>query len=138
MSAATRAHASSRSASRKTDSNRCSFSTSDNRRCAMLLTSSHPSLCPFHARQERHILEAEKVGNSLSSISGEFRTHADVNHVLGKLWDMLAHDRIPRKRAATMAYIAALILPTLEPLCLESGRANGFDSWLSVLRRAFP
>ncbi len=57
----------------------------------MLRHTSHPSLCLFHARVESHILDSERVGNELASISGEFRTHSDVNHALGKLWDMLAH-----------------------------------------------
>ena len=129
---------SSRTSVSRNNANRCTHSTSDNRRCRMLLHSSHPSLCPFHARQQRLILESERVGPELATVSGEFRTHADVNHALGKLWNMLAHDRIPRKRAATMAYIAALLLPTLEPVRIESNRINGGDAWLAVLRRAFP
>src|SRR5215475_8672451 len=118
-----------RSAARIPDPNRCSYSTSDNRRCTMLRHESHPHLCLFHARVERRILEADRVGAELASISGEFRTHADINHALGRLWDMLAHDRIPRKRAATMAYIAALLLPAVERVRLESSRLHGGDEW---------
>ena len=120
------------------NANRCSYKTSDNRRCIMLRHESHPSLCLFHAREERRILEADRVGAELASISGEFRTNADINHALGKLWDMLAHDRIPRKRAATMAYIAALLIPTVERVRLESSRVNGTDARIHVLRAAFP
>ena len=117
---------------------RCSHSTSDNRRCKMFRHASHPSLCLFHARQERLLLESERVGPELKSISGEFRTTTDINHALGKLWDMLAHDRIPRKRAATMAYIAALLLPTVSRMRLETSEAVSFDAWKETLRRAFP
>ena len=117
---------------------RCSYSTSDNRRCKMFRHASHPALCLFHARKERLLLESERVGPELTSISGEFRTTTDINHALGKLWDMLAHDRIPRKRAATMAYIAALLLPTVSRLRLETSEAVSFDAWKETLQRAFP
>ncbi len=130
-----------RSSSQIVNSNRCSYSTSDNRRCTMLRHDSHPSLCLFHAREERRILEADHVGNELASLSGEFRTTTDINHALGKLWDMLAHDRISRKRAATMAYIAALLLPTVERVRLEhsmASRNSGLDYWKQVLASAFP
>lgn len=118
-------------------SQRCSYSTSDKRRCTMLLHPSHPTLCLFHARQERLLLESQRVGNELKSISGEFRTTTDINHALGKLWEMLAHDRIPRKRAATLAYIAALLLPTVSRVRSETQDVD-FDEWKRILRRAFP
>lgn len=130
-----------RSSSRSSNSNRCSYCTSDNRRCAMLRHNSHPALCLFHAREERRILEADRVGNELATLTGEFRTTTDINHALGKLWNMLAHDRISRKRAATMAYIAALLLPTVERVRLErsmAARTSGFDYWKDALARAFP
>lgn len=117
---------------------RCTFSASDNRRCTMLLHPSHSSLCPFHARQERLLLESQRIGSELKSISGEFRTTTDINHALGKLWDMLADDRIPRKRAATMAYVAALLLPTVSRLRLETQDAVSCEEWKRILRRAFP
>ena len=97
----------------------------------------HPALCLFHAREERR-LEADRVGAELASISGEFRTNADINHALGKLWDMLARDCISRKRAATMADIAALLLPTVECVRLESSRVNSTDASINILRAAFP
>ena len=103
----------------------------------MLLHPSHPTLCLFHARQERLLLESQRVGNELKSISGEFRTTTDINHALGKLWEMLAHDRIPRKRAATLAYIAALLLPTVSRVRSETQDVD-FDEWKRILRRAFP
>ena len=134
--------ASRRSSSRIANSNRCNYCTSDNRRCTMLRHASHPSLCLFHAREERRILDAERVGNELASLTGEFRTTTDINHALGKLWDMLAHDRIERKRAATMAYIAALLLPTVERVRLERSMArsssSGYEYWKDALARAFP
>ena len=123
---------------KKTKSPRCHFRTSDKRRCTLLLHPSHPALCPYHARKERLLLDSERVGNELKSISGEFRTTTDINHVLGKLWGMLAQDRIPRKRAATLAYIAALLLPTVSRVYLETVDTTGFEEWKRTLRRAFP
>lgn len=123
------------------DSPHCTFRTSDNRKCTMLRHASHPSLCLFHARKERLLLESTRIGPELASLSGEFRTHADVNHALTKLWELLAHDRISRKRAATFAYIAALLYPTIERVRVESNMASrnlGFDAWKEALARSFP
>ena len=88
--------------SESSNPSRCSYATSDNRRCTMLRHATHPSLCLFHAREERHLIEADRIGPELASISGDFRTVTDINHALAKLWELLSHDRISRKRAGTL------------------------------------
>jgi len=56
----------------------------------------------------------------------------------------MADDRISRKRAATLAYVGSLILPTLVHVHSEAGarRLNErYDEWLklkSVVKQAFP
>src|SRR5258708_22884758 len=98
---------------------RCIFSTSDNRRCTML----RPELVPP---------------------SGKFHTFTELNDSLTQLWTLLADDRISRKRAATLAYVGSLILPTLMRLHSEASarRLNErYDEWQKLknaVKQAFP
>ena len=123
---------------------RCTFSTSDSRRCTMLRHSSHPSFCLFHARQERILLESDQIGPELVPPSGKFHSYTELNDSLTRLWTLLADDRISRKRAATLAYVGSLILPTLMRLHSEasSRRLNErYDEWQKLknaVKQAFP
>jgi hypothetical protein len=117
---------------------RCQFSTSDGRTCRMLRWDRHPSFCLFHARREQQLLEADRVGAELVSLSGEFRTAHDLNHVLGKLFVSLANNRIPPRHAATLAYIAQLLLHSLPLVKREVISARDTDAWIEIVRRAFP
>jgi hypothetical protein len=120
------------------DSARCLFSSSDGRRCGMVRWEDHPSLCLFHARQEQQLLEADRIGAELVSISGEFKTAHDLNHVLGKLFALLANNRIPPRNAAILAYVGQLILQTLPSVKRDVVAAGNHNAWEDTLRRAFP
>ena len=111
---------------------RCAFSTSDNRRCTMFRHDSHPSFCLFHARQERILLESDQIGPELVPPSGKFHSFTELNDSLTRLWTLLADDRISRKRAATLAYVGSLILPTLMRVASEANahRTNQrYEEW---------
>src|SRR6266852_1471163 len=43
----------------------CQRQFSDGRRCRMLRMDGHPSLCPFHVREEKQLIEADKLGAEL-------------------------------------------------------------------------
>ena len=103
----------------------------------MLRAPNHPSLCVFHARQEEQILEADRIAAELASLSGEFRTATDLNHVLGKLFALLAAQRIPTRNAVVLGYLAQLILQTLSTVKWETERAQGLEAWERMLRRYF-
>ena len=111
---------------------RRTFSTSDNRRCTMFRHGSHPSFCLFHARQERILLESDQIGPELVPPSGKFHSFTELNDSLTRLWTLLADDRISRKRAATLAYVGSLILPTLMRVASEANahRINQrYEEW---------
>jgi hypothetical protein len=119
------------------DTNRCAFESSDGRRCRMLRYDAHPALCPFHAHEERQLLEAERLGSEIaSSVSGAFRTATDINFVLGKLFIAFAQRRIPPRTAATLAYIAQLMLHTLPNIKEEYPFYYKFESWNKMLDKA--
>jgi len=55
---------------------------------------------------------------------GAFLSQAEINQALGKLFEALAANRISPKRAATLAYIAYLLLQAYAGLKAET-RADG-------------
>jgi len=108
----------------------------------MFCTGNHPSLCPFHARKERQLLEADLIASELAGLSGGFRTANDVNRAIGKLLLLSAADRISSRKAALLAYMGQLLLHSLPHVRREYMAARSPDLWLGLVRlaigKAFP
>jgi hypothetical protein len=102
----------------------------------MPVAANHPSLCLFHSRDERQLLAAEEVPARLAPLSGQFQTGSDINHVLGQLFRLVAENRIPRRDALALAYIAQLLLQTLPHVRAEINETHGSDGWLMTLQDA--
>jgi hypothetical protein len=79
----------------------------------MPLSSKHPTLCLFHARDEHALLAADEAAERLVPVSQEFENAGDVSRVLGQLFSLVAQNRIPRRDAVSLAYIAQILLQTL-------------------------
>ena len=121
------------------ESNLCQFPFADGRRCRMLRHPVHPSLCPFHARAELQLQESASLGTELSqTISGEFNTATDVNHLLGKLYTAVAQDRVPARNAATLAYVGQLLLHSVNAVKSEYKFFYTFDQWNDMNNEAKP
>ena len=121
------------------EQNLCQFSFADGRQCRMLRHQSHSSLCVFHAREEQQLLALDDIGEQLSSISGQFRTSTDINHVVGKLFKLVGTGRIPARRAETLAYLAQLLLYSQKDIRYETNLAHiGIGAWYDTVRAAFP
>ena len=118
----------------------CQFTFADGRQCRMFRHASHPALCLIHAREEQQILAEEEIGRELESISGEFRTTTDINHVIGKLFRLVANGRIPARRAENLTYLAQLLLYSQKDIRYETNLANraGDDPWQETVRAAYP
>jgi hypothetical protein len=99
--------------SSETRHNLCKRQFSDGRRCRMLRMEGHPSLCPFHVREEKQLLEADKLGAELASLSGNLNNGTDINHVLAKVFKALADGRISARDASAFAYLGQLLLQSL-------------------------
>jgi hypothetical protein len=113
----------------------CQFQFADGRKCRMLRREDHATLCVFHARAERQLLQSETLGPLLSkSPSGEFLTAADVNHVLGKLFAAISEDRLPPRNAATLAFVGQLLLHSIPLVKHEMINASGTDTWRQLVR----
>jgi hypothetical protein len=64
--------------SSETRHNLCKRQFSDGRRCRMLRMEGHPHLCPFHVREEKQLIEADKLGEELASLSGNLNNGTDI------------------------------------------------------------
>ncbi len=124
------------SAKQQTD-DRCCYVSADGRRCGMLRSKGHPSLCPQHRRQQL-AAQADPAAVAAELLGGieNFQTAAAVNHALGRLLVLVAGNRITSRRAATLAYICQLLLSSLPALEDEVARTEGYDAWEHTVRRA--
>jgi len=123
----------SRSRNASDASSLCQFSFADGRTCRMLRQPDHPTLCVFHARAERQILESDGLGSELAAtFTGKFMTATDINFALGKLYQAIAQNRIPPRNAANLAFVAKLLLLSLDKLKNEFRFRYKFEQWLSM------
>jgi len=112
----------------------CQFPFTDGRTCRMPIAENHPCLCLFHSRDERQLLASQEVPARLASLSGHFKTASDINHVLGQLFRLVAENRIPRRDALALAYIAQLLLQTLPHVRAEISEVHTADGWEMTLQ----
>jgi len=92
---------------------RCKFQFADGRRCRML-RDPRLDLCLFHNRELLQLQSAEEIGAELLALGGNFQDPIALNFVLGKLFAHVATGRMHRRTASTLAYIAQLLLQTLD------------------------
>jgi hypothetical protein len=124
-------------ATRSTNSEFCHYTFSDNRRCRMLRHTNHPTLCPFHARDEQQLLESHNLGAQIAtSYTGDYLTAADINHVLSKVFTALAQNRIPQRTAATLAYLGQIMLHTLPLTKKEHPFTYSYEGWIKMIDNA--
>ena len=121
---------------RKEVTTRCQFSFADGRRCAMLRWPKHALYCLPHAREEQQLLALDQLGRELASLSGEFKTANDVNHVLGKVLALFARNRLARRDAVAFAYMGQLLLQSLPGVKREIKEALGQSAWQATVTEA--
>jgi len=117
----------------------CQFSFADGRTCRMFRQPGHPSLCVFHARAERQIVESDRLGSELAAtFTGRFMTATDINFALGKLYQAIAQNRIPPRSAASLAFVGKLLLLSLDKLKDEFKFRYDFEQWMRMERASTP
>jgi hypothetical protein len=125
------------SVARSTHPEFCHYTFSDNRRCRMLRQTNHPTLCPFHARDEQQLLESHTLGAQIATAyTGDYLTAADINHVLSKVFTALAQNRIPQRNAVTMAYLRQIMLQTLPLVKKEHPFSYSYEGWTNLIENA--
>jgi hypothetical protein len=121
------------------ESSLCQFSFADSRTCRMFRQHDHPSLCVFHARAERQIVESDRLGSELAaSLTGGLMTATDINFVLSKLFKAIAQNRIPPRNAANLAFVGKLLLLSLDKIKSEFSFAYDFEEWKKMYLESKP
>jgi len=121
------------------ESSLCQFSFADNRTCRMFRQHDHPSLCVFHARAERQIVESDRLGSELAaSLTGGLMTATDINFVLSKLFKAIAQNRIPPRNAANLAFVGKLLLLSLDKIKSEFSFEYDFEEWKKMHLQSKP
>jgi len=99
----------------------------------------HPSLCIFHARAERQVIESDRLGSELAtSLTGRFMTATDINFVLGKLYKAIAQNRIPPRNASNLAFVGKLLLLSLDKLKTEFKFSYDYQHWEKMYLESKP
>jgi hypothetical protein len=88
-------------------------SASGRRFCRLPISDPDSGLCFKHAAERHQELDQADLAASLIGNVEEFRSAADINHSLGELYKLQAHNKITPRRAAVMAYTCNLLLRTL-------------------------
>ena len=93
---------------------RCNYQFADGRRCRMLRHQTTGEVCLFHHRTLQQLESADAIGAELLALGAEFNHPIRINFVLGKIFAHVATGRMHRRQASTLAYIAQLLLQTLD------------------------
>jgi hypothetical protein len=113
--------------------NLCTFKFANGKFCTMPAHPNHDGLCLSHATIHRRTFHREDdLVKELATPAGDFITQIDINHVLGKLFEALAANRVSPKRAATLAYIGHLLLQSQKGAKSE---ANRWEIDTNIFRR---
>lgn len=94
--------------------NRCSHLDANQRRCRMLVSSAHPTLCAHHASQERQRALAARLASELTASAPGTRSAPEINRVLAQLFSAVSDRKIDLRQGALLAYIAQLMLQTIK------------------------
>jgi len=92
---------------------RCTFMFADGRRCNMR-PSGHPDLCAHHvarlrARDENPGAVPQALAAEILGPVRDFRTKAAINHALGRVFTLLADNRLDTRKAAVLGYLCQLM-----------------------------
>jgi hypothetical protein len=103
--------------------NRCHHLFGNGTRCRLQILTADTAFCPRHARLGPNQPVEEDLSAKLLKNSQDFQTAQGINFALGNLYDLVAQNRIPTRRAAVLAYISSLLLRTLP--AIDGDRENG-------------
>jgi len=125
--------------------NRCSYTSTDGRRCRMFRSSDHPDLCHHHAVRELRSLDQATLEPLAAEILGpirDFRSAAAINAAVANMFVLLADGRLDTKRAAVLTYMAQFLNQTLKQVSWEQIDRQPSDNLRAalsaILKRAKP
>jgi hypothetical protein len=107
---------------------RCQHRTPAGRRCRFNVSDPSSSYCPSHSGFYLEDPAAADLAPALLGDCTEINTAQDMKRVLGKIFLLLAQNRISIKKAATLTYIIQQLLRTL-PAIEHELEPKGQDAW---------
>jgi hypothetical protein len=110
---------------------RCKHQTASGRRCLLRVSDAQSPLCFRHTHLLHKQLDLTDLAAELAGELVEFKSAAEINHVLSRLLILLSQSRISPRRAAVIAYIGNLLLrtiPAIEQELQQQLNPGGNDS----------
>jgi signal recognition particle GTPase len=100
------------------DEERCLFTKRDGSRCKSAHMGNASRQCILHEgrNQKADEAEAQAIAEQLLANDVELRTKDDVNRLTSQLFTMVAAKKISRQDGSLLAYIASVLLQTIEPV----------------------
>ncbi len=113
---------------------RCAHVSADGRRCR-LQRSANRRYCLSHWNSRQEYANAKRISKQLLGSLDQFKTANSINQALGKLFALVAKDRIPTRHANLLAYISQLLLQSLPSVAGEVRIGLGHEVWADFLKR---
>ena len=100
------------------DEERCLFTKRDGSRCKSAHMGNASRQCILHEgrNQKADEAEAQAIAEQLLANDVELRTKDDVNRLTSQLLTLVAAKKISRQDGSLLAYIASVLLQTIEPV----------------------
>jgi hypothetical protein len=125
--------------------NRCTHRDAARRQCRNLALGSTGScsnrdnagLCVPHSTEERQLSDIRLTAKHLFAKSPPLNTTAAINHVLARLFELIANNRIPMRNAALLAYVGSLLLNSVPNVKSEVFRMKGSAGLDTLIGQAF-
>jgi len=97
------------------DESRCSFTYRDGRRCRMLISREHPSLCVFHYEQQRKAEGVATRPRRLLTTAGALDNRRAIRRSLKRVVRDLVDGRLSSNQARVLAELGRLLLVYTHP-----------------------
>ena len=118
---------------------RCTHTSPSGRRCRLPRAHSQSEFCAQHEPQRTSEPAAPEDLKAIARALGaprNFRTANQVNHFLGRVALLLAHNQISLRKALAFSYISQLLLQSLSGVEREVQISQGFDAVEGIFRAA--
>jgi hypothetical protein len=115
----------------------CQFSFADGRRCRTPRTGKHPHFCFDHAQKEARALAEESLSKDLSYFfSGDYLSACDLSTAMGRLIPAVIRGDVKPRAARTVAYMAQILLQSIQISQHEYWDAFGGEAWRKSSRNS--
>jgi hypothetical protein len=88
----------------------------------------HLDRCVAHSQMEQLVVRSDATATQILGPMNEFRCAFSVNRALGKIFSLVAENRLPARNAAVLAYTCQLILQSLSAVKNEIYYARGREA----------